>query len=245
MRDHIHRAFDFARGFANAQHVFKRIERVHPGQNRRGRGDVPLGQNDMFRALQHVGIDRHVPCAAKFRHHFAVGGFGHKVVVTAAVGDQIGDGADFQPVFLREGHKVRQTRHGAIFVHDLTDHRAGLQPRQTRHIDTGLGVTGADQHTAVAGAQRENMPRRGNVSGGFRRVNRHGDGARAIMGGNPGGHALFRLDRNGECGFVARGIVRRHHRQTQRVNPFPGQRHTDQTAPMGGHEIDRLRRGHL
>ena len=44
--------------------------------------------------------------------------------------------------------------------------RSGLEPGEPRDINRRLGVTGADQNAAIAGAQRKDMPRRGDVAGG-------------------------------------------------------------------------------
>ena len=44
---------------------------------------------------------------------------------TAAVFNQIGDGADFQTMLCRKNLQIRQTRHGAVVLHDFADHAAG------------------------------------------------------------------------------------------------------------------------
>ena len=103
----------------------------------------------------------------------------------------------------------------------------------------------ADQHAAIAGAQRKDMPRRGDIGGGFPCVDGHGDGARAVMGGDAGADALARLDRHGKGGLVAGRVVGGHQRQAQRIDAGTGQGQADQPAPMGGHEVHGFGRGHL
>src|SRR4029077_15984728 len=71
------------------------------------------------------------------------------------------------------------------------------------------------------------------------------DGARPVGCRDAGGHALARLDGDGEGGSVAGLVARRHQRQAQLMDPLAGQRQTDKPAAMLGHEIDRLGRGHL
>ena len=106
-------------------------------------------------------------------------------------------------------------------------------------------MAGAHQHAAVAGAQRKDMARRGDVGCRFARVDRNSDGAGAIMGRDAGAHALTRLDRHGEGSLVARRVVGGHERQAQRIDPRPRQREADQPAPVGGHEVHGFGRGHL
>ncbi len=43
-------------------------------------------------------------------------------VVQIAILDEVGDGADFDTVFLGEYFQFRSLGHGAIFIHDLNDH---------------------------------------------------------------------------------------------------------------------------
>ena len=90
-------------------------------------------------------------------------GLAHEVVVAAAVGDQVGDRADLEPVPLGEGDELGQPGHGAVVVHDLADHARGVEPGEARDVHRGLGVAGADEDAAVAGAQREDVARRGDV----------------------------------------------------------------------------------
>ena len=50
----------------------------------------------------------------------------------AAMVDQIGDGADLEPVRLREHDEIGQARHRAVVLHDLADHRRRREPGKAR-----------------------------------------------------------------------------------------------------------------
>ena len=212
-------------------------------QHRLGRGDVALDQCHVLNPEGLVGENPHVPFAAEFRCDHARVGLVHKVVVAAAIGDQVADGADLQPVLGGIVHQIGQPRHFAVGLHDLANDRGRVMPRQPRHVTAGFGMTGADQHAAGAGAQRKHVPRRGNVRLSRLRVDRGGDGQCAVGGGNAGAHALARLDADGKRCLVARRIVHRHHRQAQLLDPLGWQRQTDQPAPVRRHKVDRGRIG--
>jgi hypothetical protein len=77
--------------------------------------------------------------------------------------------------------KVRQTGHGAVVLHHLADHACRGQAGQPGDIDRGLGMPGPDQHPALAGAQREHMPRRGDIGRAGIGVDGDRDRARPVM----------------------------------------------------------------
>ena len=108
-----------------ARHVVQQIDRVHAHHDGFGAGDVSLHQHQMLLVFDGVGIDHSPPLATgrvlvRTLLHLA-----HQPLGQAAVGDQVGDGAEFQIVALAEGHQVGEARHGAVVVHDLADHRGG------------------------------------------------------------------------------------------------------------------------
>jgi hypothetical protein len=71
--------------------------------------------------------------------------------------DQVGYGADLQPVLVGEFYQGRQPRHGAVVVHDFADDANWPRPGQGNEIDGRLGMARALQYAAGFGAQREHV----------------------------------------------------------------------------------------
>mmetsp|Transcript_23300 Transcript_23300/g.40376 ORF Transcript_23300/g.40376 Transcript_23300/m.40376 type:complete len:285 (+) Transcript_23300:493-1347(+) len=216
-----------------------------PCQHRLRRGDIPFDHHHMFNAVDLIGEDTHVPIAAVLRGHRLARGFHNFIIVARAIGNQIADRADLHIVLFGKRHQLGQTRHGAVIIHDLTDHRAWMTTRQTGNVHRGFGMACAYQHATTLGAQWEHMPRCSNCRHRVLLVDRRGNGQRAVARRNPGAHPFARLNRHGEGSFVTRRVIHRHHRQTQTVNALGCHRQANQTPTMGGHEVDRIRIGKL
>jgi hypothetical protein len=140
---------------------------------------------------------------------------------TTSEGDEVGDRADLEAVQLGEGHEVRQAGHGAIWLHDLADHRRRGATGQARQIHRRFGMTGPDQHAAIASPQRKDVARHHDVFGAGLKGGGHGDGAGAVGGADAGGDAFPRLDRRGEGGAMAAVVAGGHQRQAQPVADAP------------------------
>jgi hypothetical protein len=181
------------------------------------------------------------------RGEFAVGGDDRAFAdlldqrfALAAVFDQVGNGADLQPVFGGEQLQVRQAGHGAVVLHDLADHGGGRATGHGREVAAGLGVAGPHEHAAIHRLQREdvaglNEVRRFGIAGHGRL---HGTGA--VGCGDACGDAFGSLDGNRECRSHLRAVARHHRRQLQAFAAFAGQRQADQPAAETRHEIDRF-----
>src|SRR3546814_6595982 len=85
------------------------------------------------------------------------------------------------------------------------------------------------------------MARRHDVVAALARVDRHGNGARAVARRNARRHTLARLDRSREGGFVPRAVLAAHQFEPERVDARLGQRQADEAAAMRRHEVDRVR----
>ena len=145
------------------EQVADRIDRVHAHQQRGFAAEIALHHHEMLGRLQRAGIDEQLPLAALRMLDHALLHAPHEALGTAAMGDQVGDGAELQAVALREGDEIGQPRHRAVIVHDLADHARRVEPGQARDVDRGLGVPRAHQRAALARQQREDMARRGDV----------------------------------------------------------------------------------
>ncbi|MCY1431480.1 hypothetical protein D9M71_474500 [compost metagenome] len=154
--------------------------------------------------------------------------------------DQVGDGADLDPVLAREHFQVRAAGHGAVVVHHFDDHRGRGETGQAGQVATGFGVAGAGQHAAFPGAQREDVARLHDVGGTCVGGDGGGHGAGAIGGGDTGGHADGGLDGHGERGAEHAAVARHHLLQAQAFAVFVGQGQADQATGFTGHEADCL-----
>jgi hypothetical protein len=167
------------------------------------------------------------------------------MILLQAVGDEVPDGADLEAVQLREGDEIVHPRHRPILLHDLADHARGIEAGQAGDVDRRLGMAGADQHPAILRYQWEDVAGGDDVLRALGCIDRDGDGAGAVARGDAGGHAVPRLDRGGEGRFVAGAVVPAHQLQAELVDPALGHGEADETSPVLGHEVDRVRSRHL
>ena len=165
----------------------------------------------------------------------------HEFLRTAAVFDELGDGAGLQAVAFLIGAEVADAGHGSIVVDDLTNQRSFRQACQTGQIDRRLGVAGAAQHAARHGPQRKHMARPDKGIRMRTRVGQQVNGAGAISGGNAGGDAGGGIHAHGEGGFVAFVVAAGHLRQVEFLGAAGGQRRADQPAPVHRHEVHHFR----
>ncbi len=70
------------------------------------------------------------------------------------------------------------------------------------------------------------------------RIDRHLNGAGAIVGGDAGGHSLARVDRFAECGAVLRRVLGAHGADAEVSEALLGHGEADQAASILGHEVD-------
>ena len=124
----------------------------------------------MFNPVSLVSEDTHVPFAAVFRRDGACIRFHHQIIVTTSVGDQVTDGPNLKVMIFGVVHKIRQTRHFAVWLHDFADHRRWVVPCKASNIAARFGMSGPHQHTALTGPQWKDVARRGDVCLSFIRV---------------------------------------------------------------------------
>ena len=165
-----------------------------------------------------------------------------QALVLATPGDDVLDRADLETVLLSEDLQVRHAGHRAVVVHDLADHAGGARPGEPRQVDDALGLPAADEHAAVARAEREDVARPREVLGLGRRVARDLDRARAVRCADAGRDAARGLDRDREVGPVAARVARGLRVEGEAVAVLAGEGHADQAASLARHEVDRLRR---
>src|SRR3546814_14967110 len=123
------------------------------------RTDTLLPYTTLFRSVDLVAIGFEAPVAAIVRFERVVGDAFDQPVAAVAIGDQVGDRPDLEPVAPREGDEVVEPRHRAVVVHDLADHARGVEPGQARAIGRCLGMAGAHAPPARDPGSRDSMPR--------------------------------------------------------------------------------------
>ena len=121
---------------------------------------------------------------------------------------------------------------------------AGFRPAR-RARSTEPSVCPARRSTPPSRARSGKMwPGRERSCGSRFVVDRDPDGVGAVGGGDAGGDALARFDRDREGGAEGGGVVAvgHHHREPQFLEALLGEREADQSAPEARHEVDRFRR---
>ena len=121
----------------------------------------------------------------------------------------------------------------------------GAQPGQPGQVDGGLGVAGALEHAAGAGAQREDVAGPAQVARPGARGAQHPDGVRAVGGADAGAHALARVHGHGEGGALAVLVHRGHRRQLEPVGPLVAHRDAHDAAGVADGEGEQLLGGVL
>ena len=105
-----------------------------------------------------------------------------------------------------ELYKIRQAGEGAVFVENFANDYAGVESRELRKIDCGLGVSGALQDPACLGAQWEDVPRLHQLIRMCIGITQDADRFCAVVRTDPGGDSLRGIDRDREVGLMGLAI---------------------------------------
>ncbi len=162
-----------------------------------------------------------------------------------SVGDDLGHRDERHVVLIGKHLELRAAGHGPVGVEDLADHPRRCQACQPRKIDRGLRLPHPLEHPSRLGPERKDMTRPDQIRRSALRIDRHPNGAGPIGRADPRRHSELGagVNRNGEgrsVGILTPAIG--HQRQVQPVCDLGSQREADETAAVGGHEIDDLRR---
>ena len=233
-----------------AEHVTGQALRVHPHQDVAAvvlrAGDIAANQCDVL----HLVIDAHVADGPKL----AVAGGNSRLgdpfdvlLVLAPVLDQIGDGDQRQAVFVGEDPQLVGLGHGALVLlaDDLADGPGRLQARHPGQIHGGFGVAGTAQHPAVLGAQRNHVPRLGEIVGHAGRIGQQPHGGGPVGCRNTGSHTDFGVDGDGVGGAVLVLVDGVHGQQPEPVADRAVQRDAEVAGGVAHHEGHQLRGGLL
>ena len=229
-----------------AEHVPGEALRVQPHQDTGAGADLAPHQG-------HV-LDRVHRAAVADRQELPVPGRQpglrdplHERLGTSAVGDQVRDRHQRQAVLVGEPAQLGQPGHRPVVVDHLGDDARGGQPGQPGQVHRRLGVPGPAQDAAVDGAQREDVPRPGELVGLGGRVDQHPDRAGPVGGRDAGVDAVAGVDRDGVGRALAVLVHRGHRRQLQPVQVATLHRHADHAGGVADREGQQcgggLRRG--
>src|SRR5438105_685508 len=223
------------------KNVASKTVRMDAHERRRIVFQIAANERDVLVMVHVTRIGNHFEFAeargqSRFRHAT------HVALVLHAVANQVRHRQHFDAMFLAKFDELRHAGHGAVFVHDFADDPGRIEPGDARKVHGSFGLAGADEHAAVAGAQRENMA-------GARKILRLGlwvDGREdrdgAVRSADAGGDADARVNRFGESGAVDRSVDGRHEREVELVAAVLGERQANKTAAVLGHEVGSLRR---
>ena len=159
----------------------------------------------------------------------------------AAVVHHLVDRDHLQAVLVGERAQVVAALHGPVVVDHLDEHAGRRQPGHPGKVDRGLGVAAPDQHTALAVAQREDVPRAGDLPRLGRGVGQHPRGVGAVGGRDPGGDAVAGVHGDGVRRAELVLVVRRHQRDLEPVEHLGRHRHADHAAGVADRERHQLR----
>ena len=142
---------------------------------------------------------------------------------------QSGNRGEQQVVLAAELDKLRQSGHGAVVILNFANHTGWLATCHARQIDCSLGVASTLQHTTFASTKRKHVSGAGKCLVANGAIGECANGECAVSSRNASACAFEQIDRHGECGAMALGVVVNHHRQTQIVTTLTckrGHHHT-------------------
>ena len=245
--NHFHRAVQLIAAVAagRSENVAGAAFRVYAHQNVVFFADLSLDQRDVLHVVHVVFIDDDFEIAAVERRQRSFGHAANERFMLHPIVDQIGDGDDLELMLAGKDFQVRHARHGAVVLHDFTDHARRRQPGQTAQVHRSLGLAGANKNAALARENRKHMPGADNILRFGRGVDGRQNRRGAVRRGNAGGHAVARFDGDGKGRAEARLIVLDHQVELQARGDVFIDGQANQSAPQPGHEIDRFRRDKL
>ena len=237
--DHLHGVVQLlaAVALARAEDVARGAAGVDAHQHRLALFPLAFAEHHVGRAVVELGVGDELevaPLGGEEDLFFAA----DEGLVGDAVGDEVFDGDDFHAVFLCHFLELRHACHGAVVVDDFDEGACGLQACEAGQVDGGLGVAGADEDAAVAGAQGVDMAGAAQLGGLGGGVGQGADGAGAVVHAHARRAAVFEVvDRDGERRAQHRCVVVHLHVELQLVAALLGQRGAEHTAAILEHEV--------
>ena len=140
--------------------------------------------------------------------------------MTHPVTNEVGDRDELELVLETEGGEIGEAGHGAVVVHDFANHATGGQAGEAGEVDGRLGLSGADENAALAGAEGKDMTGPGEILGAGAGLHAELDREGTVCGRDTRGDAVTSIDGFSEGGAKIRRILGRHEGQAKSVAAF-------------------------
>ena len=105
-----------------AKHIAGQTFGVDPDQNRLVRADIALVQSKMLTIVNFIVINNRLKVTAEAGGDHGFSSSRDQEFFTHPVRDHIGNRHNAQIMLFSELAQLRHTGHGAVVIHDLTDH---------------------------------------------------------------------------------------------------------------------------
>ena len=239
---HLHGAVQLlaAVALAAAEDVARGAARMHAHQHGLALLPLALLQHHVRVAVVELGVGNELEVApARGQEHLLL--LADQRLVGYAVGDEVLDGHNLEAELLGHFLQLRHAGHGAVVVDDFDEGSGGIQAGEAGQVDGGLGVAGAHQHAAVAGAQGVDVAGTAQLRGFGGGVGQGADGAGAVVHAHARGAAVLEVvDGDGERRAQERRVVVHLHVQLQLVAALLGDGGAEHPAAVLEHEVDVL-----
>ena len=206
--------------------------------------DRAQNEGEVLHAVErrHIGVADHFPglCLDRERRDAF-----DELFARLPKGDKIGNRHEFEVVRAREFLDLASGHHRAVVIGEFANDADRRQAGKLAQIDGGFRMSGAHQHPAVLGDQREDMAGPHEVARAHIAIGERAHRIAALLGGNAGGEPVARIDGDGEGRGERRVVFRDHGRKMQTARLLERERRADDAARMAddeGHFLGRAER---
>ena len=202
--------------------------------------EIAADERDVLIVVHVASVSDHAEIA-EARGKQGLGDAADVAFMLHAVADEIRDGQHFQIVLRAELLELRHASHGAVFIHDFADDAARTEAGDAREVHARFGLAGANEHAAFFGAQGKDVAGASEILRLGLGINRRENGYGAVGGADASSDAGAGVNGFGKGRAMNGRVDGRHERKVQFVATVLGERETDETATVLGHEIDGVR----
>ena len=214
---------------------------VDAHERRLAGGNLSEHQRDVVQAIDQraVKMQVEIPVIGRHQNRFLAL---DQLLALPAVGDEVLDRAELQPVLALEFHQIRKPRHRAVFLENFANDAGRIEPRQPGQVHGGFGVSRSLKNPAGLCLQREHVPGLDEIGRPRAFLREHADRRRTVFGADAGADACGRVHRDREVGFEKLAVVGDHPLEPQLLGALFGDRRADEPPSVLRHEIHCGRR---